>query len=330
MFEQVEEIRKRWLQERPSYSDFCNVVANAAEDACKTVGLQTRVTHRVKEVDSLVRKCIKQVREGRVPTYDGIVDKVGVRIIVRFLPEVELAVAALKNTFNCTKIDYKHEAQKTNEFGYESCHVDVFLPENHEQHVKFGKYGAELQVRTLAQDLWAEMAHELSYKSIFRVSAPELQDRIDRRIYILSALVESADMEFSRINKEVADAPGAEQLNILRTLESQFFKHVSRPYDLEMSMETISVLRKIDQRPVHLLAAELEKFEVKHRVRLSHIFLDQMTNEDRSVFLFQPESLLIFETLERAPLALEEVWEDNFPPKELEKLATLWGKPVFA
>ena len=112
----------------------------------------------------------------------------------------------------------------------------IFTGEPRKRYGDFGQYGAELQVRTLAQDLWAEMAHELSYKSIFVMLRLICRRRIDRRIYILSALVESADMEFSRINRHVANAPGAEQLNVLRTLETQFFKHVSRPYDLEMSV----------------------------------------------------------------------------------------------
>jgi hypothetical protein len=39
--------------------------------------------------------------------------------------------------------------------------------------------------------------------------------------------------------------------------------------------------------------------------------------------------MLIFEYLEKHPLALEEIWQQNFPSRELERLASAWGVSVF-
>lgn len=325
----VEEIRKQWILERPKYAAFCEELRMLAEETCRNNGFHVRITWRVKDIDSLVRKCIKQIREGRSPTLASIVDKVGVRVVLRFLPEVKSVVEEFKSAFNCSKVEFKSEAQKVNEFGYKSCHLDVLLPTNHQKHSTFLGFVGELQVRTLAQDLWAEMAHELSYKSIFRTPSSPFQELIDRRIYILSALVESADMEFSRINDEMAAAPGAGELAILRLLEREYFKYSSRPYDVELSVEAIAMFRMIDDRSINGLSADLTDFAAEHQDRIVHIFEDQSTNDDRSVFIFQPEALMIFEAFERKPMALEEVWETYFPKKELERLATAWGVSVY-
>jgi ppGpp synthetase/RelA/SpoT-type nucleotidyltranferase len=299
------------------------------EETLKRIGISARVTSRIKAIDSLVRKAMKQMKEGRTPTFDSIVDKVGIRAVVRFKEEVEEAAGALQGAFHCTKVEFKSEGKRLNEFGYQSCHMDILLRTDHPHYSSFDAFPAELQVRTLAQDLWADMAHELSYKSVLRDIAPERQMTIDRRIYILSALVESADMEFSRINGEILGSPGAERLLLLRALEREYFKFTSRPYDPEFSLDCIEVLMRVNPRPLHQAKEELAQFSDKHRVRLDHIFSDQKNNQDRSVFLFQPEAILIFECLESRPLALEEVWQRNFSGRELERLATAWGASVF-
>jgi len=227
----LEEIRLRWRDERATYEHFCEVLELEVELCLRKVGIKTRVTSRPKEIDSLVKKAIKQLKEGRTPSYEGMVDKAGARAVVRFREEISEAVAALQRTFNCVKVEYKSE-RNLKEFDYRSCHIDLFLRETHPRYSEFGNFPAELQVRTMAQDLWADFAHELMYKSILRDLVPELQMGIDRRIYILSALVESADMEFSRINKEILTTQGAEKLLLLRALEREYYKYASREYDM--------------------------------------------------------------------------------------------------
>jgi ppGpp synthetase/RelA/SpoT-type nucleotidyltranferase len=325
----AEQIRRRWIREREHHDRFRAVLCSSVQDALRSNGIPGHVTSRVKEVDSLVRKVMTQLKQGRSPTFESIVDKVGVRAVVRYREEVEEAANFLRGVLRCIKVEFKGEGKKLNEFGYESCHMDVALRPDHPEYSSFISLVGELQVRTSAQDLWADMAHELSYKSVLRDLIPPLQESIDRRIYILSALVESADMEFSRINNEILRAPGAEGLLLLRALEREYFKYTAKTYNPEFSLESITVLRTIDARSLAQLRQDLANFSQRNSAKLAHIFTDQASNQDRSVFLFQPESILIFECLERRPSALEEVWELNFPVKELERLAIVWGMPIF-
>ncbi len=336
----IEDIRLRWIKEKEHYVRFCEVLEDQLKKALKSIGMPSIVSSRPKEVDSLVRKAIKQQKEGRSPTFDSIVDKIGLRAVVRFTEEVDEAVAALKDAFHCIKIEFKSEVKEDDlpeaerreslkKFGYRSCHMDITLRTDHPSYSSFAGLQAELQVRTHAQDLWAVMAHELSYKSVLREIAPDRQDAIDRRIYILSALVESADMEFSRMNKEILDSPGAEMLILLRALEREYFKFTSRQYDREFSLSCLPMLSAVNPRPIHQAREDLAHFSEKYAAKLAHVFSDQASNPDRSAFLFQPEAILIFECLDLRSLALEEAWEKYFPASELERLASVWGVPVF-
>jgi ppGpp synthetase/RelA/SpoT-type nucleotidyltranferase len=325
----IEEIRLRWIKEQDDHNRFRLVLAELTEETLKSNGMAGRVTSRLKTIDSLVRKLMKQVKEGREPAFESVVDKVGVRAVVRFKEEVEEAASVFRSAFRCLKLEFKSEGKQSNEFGYQSCHMDIGLREDHPNYSLFRPFVGELQVRTVAQDLWADMAHELSYKSVLRDLAPSMQTLIDRRIYILSALVESADMEFSRINKEILSSEGAENLLLLRALEREYYKFTSRTYDPEFSLESIAVLGKINPRPIHQLRRDLSDFSEKNNAKLAHIFTDQASNQDRSAFLFQPEAILIFEFLDSRPIELEDVWQVNFPTKELERLASAWATPVF-
>jgi len=82
---------------------------------------------------------------------------------------------------------------------------------------------AEIQVRTLAQDVWSRVSHALSYKS--EISIPV---ETERRLFCLSALFEVADREFSRLHEEISQLPNAAVLRVLAALERQYFKLTSR------------------------------------------------------------------------------------------------------
>jgi hypothetical protein len=61
--------------------------------------------------------------------------------------------------------------------------------------------------------------------------------------------------------------------------------------------------------------------------KLSHIFDAHKEVPNRPLFLFQPESLMIFHLLDQGKFKLREEWVKHFPPRELEQLAIKWGTP---
>ena len=66
--------------------------------------------------------------------------------------------------------------------------VSVLIKPHH------GDLYAEIQLRTLAQHIWAEVSHELQYKT--KIDVP---DNLIRPIYRASALLETVDLEFERL-----------------------------------------------------------------------------------------------------------------------------------
>jgi hypothetical protein len=91
---------------------------------------------------------------------------------------------------------------KADQFGYSSAHLVVGLPDSWlavPTLASFGHLKAELQVRTLAQHMWAEASQVLQYKR--EDSAPPT---VLRGLYRGSALLELLDLEFERILGERA------------------------------------------------------------------------------------------------------------------------------
>lgn len=81
---------------------------------------------------------------------------------------------------------------------------------------KFAGYKAELQIRTVAQHLWAASSHVLQYKQELSVPPP-----VRRSIHRVSALLETVDLEFERVllereqySKEVDINSSDETLNV--------------------------------------------------------------------------------------------------------------------
>ena len=72
---------------------------------------------------------------------------------------------------------------------------------------------------------------------------------------------------------------------------------------------------------------QFEQFCRQREERLLHIFDENRNVLTKPIFLFQPESLMLFQLLERDKFKLREEWVKHFPPRELEQMAVKWGTP---
>jgi ppGpp synthetase/RelA/SpoT-type nucleotidyltranferase len=157
---------------------------------------------RVKTLESLSEKLLHLTRSTGEQN-PMIRDLLGLRVVVPFQEEVERVVELLRERFNIEKIERKSEKLSFREFAYDSVHVeiplqgDLKLPECCEQVV-------EVQVRTILQDAWAEVEHELIYKSHYRFPN---NDSIRKKLAAVNASLSLADMIFQEIRdaqKEMA------------------------------------------------------------------------------------------------------------------------------
>ena len=142
-------------------------------------GLKATVRGRLKTLESFREK---QTRAPYAPDSGGvpIADLLGVRVTVPFLEDIEAVVDALRARYGTVEVERKSESLSFREFAYDAVHVsldveaqlgDLQLPEGVPP-------VCEVQIRTCLQDAWAEVEHELIYKSIAFLPDPVVRKKL--------------------------------------------------------------------------------------------------------------------------------------------------------
>lgn len=127
----------------------------------------------------------------------------GIRVIVYFEYDVKKVCQIIENTF---RIDWKNSLNKydglsANELGYRSVHYVCDLGDERgslREHKNLKGLQFEIQVRTVLQHAWAEIAHDRNYKF-----SGKLPKHIERKLYLLSGLLETADSGFGDLSLEI-------------------------------------------------------------------------------------------------------------------------------
>ena len=148
------------------------------------------VSRRTKSLESLTNKLKR--KSGKYHELSDVTDLCGIRIVCYFADTVDALADKLRERFDideANSID-KRKMWEANQFGYLSLHyVCSFRPGEDMSGVKF-----EIQVRTVLQHAWAEIEHDLGYKSMF--GTPQTVRRTFSR---LAGLLEIADKEFMEV-----------------------------------------------------------------------------------------------------------------------------------
>lgn len=127
-------------------------------------------------------------------------DLVGIRIILLFRSDLETVIRLIREHFEVVTSEDTSQRLGDSQFGYQSQHIVVKIPQAWLQVPSFSSLGdlhLELQIRTLAQHIWAAASHKLQYKNEESVPPP-----IRRAINRASALLETVDLEFERVLEE--------------------------------------------------------------------------------------------------------------------------------
>lgn len=158
------------------------------------------INGRVKDRGSLERKI--QLKK-KYHTLSDITDVVGVRIITYYTDDVDKIAELIEREFDVDKentID-KRRAMDPDRFGYMSLHYIVKLSEDRGRLAEYSSIKDlkfEIQIRTILQHTWAEIEHDLGYKSRIEIPA-----EIRREFSRLSGLLELADKEFLEIKSKL-------------------------------------------------------------------------------------------------------------------------------
>jgi putative GTP pyrophosphokinase len=178
-------------------------VAAEVDELLQQHRLHATVKQRVKTFESLSEKRSFLLREAKQEQQE-LKDLLGLRIVVPFQEDVEQAIALLRRHYNTGEIERKSEKLTFREFAYDSVHVE--LPVHEDLVLPPGcRAVIEVQVRTILQDAWAEVEHELIYKNHFRFPNNET---IRKKLAAVNASLSLADMIFQEIRdaqKEMAE-----------------------------------------------------------------------------------------------------------------------------
>ena len=188
-----------------SYSPvFSEVLSNIEGELKNTIKLNSMPTYkaRIKSFGSYYKKILRQKpQEAALGTeLVTLTDMMGIRVICAFIEDLAVVEEQLLSHFCVKEVERKGAEQSFREFGYESVHILIEIPEscrpkNNCSPKLPNNVVCEIQVRTILQDAWAEVEHELIYKSEFNPFDKPLR----RKLASINASLSLADTIFQEI-----------------------------------------------------------------------------------------------------------------------------------
>jgi putative GTP pyrophosphokinase len=150
--------------------------------------------HRIKRFESFYRKlssrgCYKDIL---LPMTN---DLLGIRLVCPFLEDVIILEDYIEKSFRVVEVERKGAHFSFREFGYDSTHLQIEMPAEFNPPGISQPLYCEIQVRTILQDAWAEVEHELVYRSRF---APQ-DELLRRKMAAVNANLTLSDIIFQEI-----------------------------------------------------------------------------------------------------------------------------------
>ena len=234
----LEEFRaKRQVYEEFTESLFGDI-KKLTEPLLKKAGI-VGIERRTKDVNSFDEKHARKQYE----TLDKYTDLSGVRIITYLKDEMDEICKVIQSAF---EIDWPNSPNKqtlldSDRFGYRSSHYVVSYRDAWTDIPLYSRYKgmkAEIQVRTIFQHAWASIDWKLRYKG-----EGELPKDVERLIFRISALLETAEDDFARVTKSLSDLRAEYRSNMQHGNLGIEVNQVS----LEIFVKTSETLRALEQ-----------------------------------------------------------------------------------
>lgn len=197
---------------------------------------------RIKTFNSYYRKVMRvrplQTENSGIPV---LTDILGIRVIATFLEDLTSIEKQITEHFDVEEIEHKGAERTFKEFGYESTHILIKIDAAIlEKYALPADMVCEIQVRTILQDAWAEVEHELVYRAEFSPFDLPLK----RKLASMNACLSLADIIFQEIR--------AYQTKLNKELEQRrdtFFDqadHISKQQLPDVFTDDIPPLNEMD------------------------------------------------------------------------------------
>lgn len=160
-------------------------------------GIPCTIKYRVKSFESIFQKVIRKLRmSGQRSGAIRMNDLLGIRVVCAFIEDLNKAESQIQGAFDVVEVERKGSDYSVKEFGYESTHYLVRLPDDITDGFHLNaEIICEIQLRTILQDAWAEVEHELVYKADFT----PFDEPLRRKLAALNANLSLSDIIFQEI-----------------------------------------------------------------------------------------------------------------------------------
>lgn len=158
-----------------------------------------QIKYRVKKFKSFEDKLVNK----RYAHPQKMTDFAGLRIICYLKRDVQVVTGLLEDNFDIIKKEDKLAELGIDRVGYNAIHLDATLKKNRislPENDRFAGLNFEIQIVTVLQHAYAEIEHDLVYKS-----GDVLPESVLRQIRLMSGELETADQIFENIIKEVEE-----------------------------------------------------------------------------------------------------------------------------
>ncbi|MBF0289598.1 MAG: hypothetical protein HQM14_17440 [SAR324 cluster bacterium] len=229
-------------------------------------GLKFSIKSRIKTIESLNVKRIQLENLNAVGS-KKIKDLLGLRTIVPFQEDVEQIIDMLHNKFEVIEIERKSENLSYREFAYDSVHVIIAVDDENFAFPQPCTKCCEIQIRTILQDAWAEVEHELIYKSDLRF----YNESTRKKLAALNANLTLSDMIFQEIKDVQKESKkwGQERFQELQKKAAQInanevSAYISKEKDLPSQKDTSNSSKASDKKLDRTLMEALENHNQKN------------------------------------------------------------------
>ncbi|MDR1444542.1 MAG: tetratricopeptide repeat protein [Treponema sp.] len=220
------------------------------------LGSRILVKGRVKDFASYYKKYIRILKDRPGGDRSGeelpagvspeqppaITDLIGLRVVCPFLEDTKEVEKIITGNYEVVETDRKGSGYSFKEFGYESTHFLVTIPPGIiEERGPCGCDVAELQVRTILQDAWAEVEHELVYKAEFT----PFDEPLKRKLAALNASLSLADTIFQEIRGYQRQLNGE-----LGKRRDSFYRQIAESTDALLLPDGIDAAENAEHRPL--------------------------------------------------------------------------------
>ena len=159
-----------------------------------------QIAHRIKTKESAVEKLDR--KSTKYSSIRELTDTVGFRVICYFSDHVNTVADILSKVLD---VDYSRSMDKRTaidptSFGYISLHFICSLPKDKGYREELCNIKFEIQMRSILQHAWAEIEHDLGYKTEFAIPT-----NMRREFSRIAGLLEIADECFDNIRKYVSE-----------------------------------------------------------------------------------------------------------------------------